>query len=173
MDQLIVFAAEYLIIVPAAVIAGLLAWRILKFRDWRFLAFVIIGGVISLALAKTSGLFISHVPPFAAGNFEPLIEQQIDNSFPSDHTLLAAFLAFATIVIKPKVGWALVIVAIITGLARMAAGVHYSWDVLASFVFALVGTITAAWLVGKVADFVNNKKSPPQEKTPPQTKNSP
>jgi undecaprenyl-diphosphatase len=147
MDQLTIYAAKYLIVVPVLAALAVLAWRLHKQRDWRFLALLIIGAIISLVLAKIGNHFISDPRPFVQGHFTPLVPHAPDNGFPSDHTLLAAFLAFAVMTVRRWWGWALVGVAILLGLARMNAGVHHSWDILGSFACALIGTAIAVWLL--------------------------
>lgn len=150
MDQAIIFTAEYALVIPVVVMGALLAWRVWKHKDYKYLAFVVLGGIISLALAKLSGQLISHQQPFITDGFEPLIHHEADNSFPSDHTLLAAYLAFAVMTKRQKIGLALLAVAILIGTCRHLAGVHHVVDIAASFGLALVGAVAAYWLTKKV-----------------------
>lgn len=160
MEQVIVIVAKYFIIIPVVVASGAILWRLYQYRDWKFLALVVIGGVMSLVLAKGAGLVISHPQPFVAGGFPPLIPHAPDNSFPSDHTLLAAFLAFAILKRYLKTGLSLVAVALLIGIARVFAGLHYPVDIIASFLFAGVGVFFTSWFV----DWVFRKYKTSKEK---------
>lgn len=149
-DQLIIFTAKYVIILPVIVVLALLAWQ-LRQKKWQFLAVVVIGGIISLVLAKIGGHFVTNPRPFAVNHFTPLIPHAADNGFPSDHTLLAASLAFAATWLKPKYAWPLILVAVGIGLSRVAAGVHHYWDIVGSLIFALIGTLIAVGIVKLVS----------------------
>lgn len=52
-----------------------------------------------------------------------------DWSWPSNHSLVAAALATACIIAVPRTAWFAVPAALLAGLARLAAGVHYLHDV--------------------------------------------
>lgn len=145
-DHLVIFTAKYVIVLPVIVVLVLLAWQ-LRQKKWQFLAVVVIGGIISLALAKIGGHFVTNPRPFVVGHFTPLIPHANDNGFPSDHTLLAAVLAFAATWLKPKYAWPLILVAVGIGLSRVAAGVHHYWDIIGSLIFALIGVLIAIGIV--------------------------
>lgn len=159
MNTLIVFAAEYLIFVPVLIVAALVAIEAFRHRNWRIVAFVVLAGIISLVLAKLSGQLYSHPQPFATGGFEPLVPHDVDNSFPSDHTLLAAVLALSAIKIQPKIGWPLLVIAVLVALGRVGASLHYPIDVITSFVLAFIGAAVAYVIVYKLAR-KNSTKSP-------------
>lgn len=111
----------------------------LKGRRREFAAMFLLGGIVSLLLAKL-GSHLYHDPrPFVQGHFTPLIGHSNDNGFPSDHTLLASFIGWLVLVYDRKWGIGLLLVAALIGAARMAAGVHHLSDIVGSFVFAGVG----------------------------------
>ncbi|HET8709397.1 MAG TPA: phosphatase PAP2 family protein [Candidatus Saccharimonadales bacterium] len=155
MHEIIILVAKYFLVLS---LIGILyvAYRIPSNEKLRFVLLVIAGGIISLVLAKIANHFIHDPRPFVQGHFTPLISHAPDNGFPSDHTLLAAFLGYAALLKSRKIGIALLIVALLVGLARMAAGVHHSWDILGSFIIAGIGCVIAYYLVrllpGKQAD---------------------
>jgi membrane-associated phospholipid phosphatase len=64
-------------------------------------------------------------PPLFAHSGDP-------NGFPSDHTLLASFLAFGVYRYSKKAGYALMVVAVLIGWARVAAHVHHAVDIIGS-----------------------------------------
>jgi membrane-associated phospholipid phosphatase len=60
------------------------------------------------------------------------------NSFPSRHTIAYASVAGSILVFNSTIGIALLLVAILTGIARVVLGYHWPSDILAGFI---LGTI--------------------------------
>lgn len=146
MDSLIIFGAKYLIVVPVLV-ALYLAYRLDKTERMRFILLVILGGILSFALAKVATHLVTSPRPFVADGVTPLVSSAHDNGFPSDHTLLAAFLAYACLLFSRKLGIALLVIAILVAASRVLAGVHHGIDVIGSFGVALIGTAIAYLIV--------------------------
>ena len=69
-----------------------------------------------------------------------LINHDIGQSFPSGHASFIFALAAAVLFYYPKISILFFIAAILTGLGRIIAGVHYPSDILAG---AVIGIITA------------------------------
>src|SRR5699024_2180650 len=67
-----------------------------------------------------------------------------DWSWPSNHSLVAAAFATACILAVPRTAWLAVPVALLSGLARLAAGVHYLHDVASGLA---LGTAVVALVV--------------------------
>ena len=67
-----------------------------------------------------------------------------DWSWPSNHSLVAAAFATACILAVPRTAWLAVPVALLSGLARLAAGVHYLHDVASGLA---LGTALVALVV--------------------------
>ena len=146
MNTITVVVASYFIAIPLSVLLYQL-FAMPKNERFRFAAIILIGGVLSLILAKIGHLLFQDPRPFIVGHFQPLIISSRDNGFPSDHTLLAAFIGFVMLERSRKVGIALLIVALAIGLARMHAGVHHSWDVLGSFIITGVSYVLTRFAV--------------------------
>ncbi|MBI2633250.1 MAG: phosphatase PAP2 family protein [Parcubacteria group bacterium] len=69
-----------------------------------------------------------------------LLETSPDPAFPSGHTTLAFALAFAVFwFFNKKIGVAFMIIALLIGVSRIIAGVHYPLDI--------IGGIALAWLI--------------------------
>ena len=115
----------------------------LKGRRREFAIIFVLGGVVSLLLAKLGSHLYTDPRPFVQGHFTPLIGHTNDNGFPSDHTLLASFVGWLVLAYDRRWGWALLLVAALIGAARMAAGVHHLSDIIGSFVFAGLGWAAA------------------------------
>jgi undecaprenyl-diphosphatase len=146
MHEIIIVVAKYFLVLSLLGTAYIV-YKIPGRERLRFVLLIIIGGIISLALAKIASHFIHDPRPFVQGNFTPLIVHAPDNGFPSDHTLLTAFLGFAVLSKSRKVGSILLAIALLIGLSRMAAGVHHSWDILGSFIIGGIGCIIAYYIV--------------------------
>jgi len=71
----------------------------------------------------------------------PLIPHAADNGFPSDHALLAAFLAFTMFLYSRRASLLLLIIAVLIGWARVATHIHSPIDIVGSFVIAGLSVI--------------------------------
>lgn len=149
MHGIVTFVAKYFIILA---VLGALAvwWRLAGDQKKRFIVYAIVGAVFTIVLAKL-GSHLHHDPrPFVTGHFTPYFSHAPDNGFPSDHTLLASFLAFTVWHYRRRAGWWLLGIAVLIGLSRVIAGVHHMQDIIGSIVFALVGTWLAWWLMQRL-----------------------
>jgi undecaprenyl-diphosphatase len=110
----------------------------------------VLAGFIAAAVALALGLVLERVlsrpRPFVTLGIVPLFPHAADSSFPSDHTLVGVALVGPLLWRAPRLGLWLFLWAVIIGLARVAAGVHYPSDVAGSILLA--GVVDAfVWLV--------------------------
>jgi len=146
MHEIITLIAEYFIVL--SIIGTGLVWLKLTNEDKkRFIVLVIGGAIITLLLAKIGSKIFYNPRPFVVGHFTPYFQHGNDNGFPSDHTLLSSFLAFAALKYSKKTGYALLVIAILIGLSRVIAGVHHLIDIIGSILFALLGCTLAYYLI--------------------------
>lgn len=142
MHGIVTFFAKYFIVL--SVLGALAVWlRHGKRQKIRFILLAIFGGIITLILAKIGSHVYYDTRPFVAGHFTPYFSHGADNGFPSDHTLLASFLAFLSWQYSRKAGIVLLVIAVLIGLSRVIAGVHHLTDVIGSIIFALIGVLIA------------------------------
>lgn len=96
----------------------------------------ILAAAFSAVLALVLNVVIAHLydraRPFVHHAHHLLISHGRDASFPSDHTSVAFGIAFALLLHRRPVGWLALLVGVLIGVARVAVGVHYPTDVLAS-----------------------------------------
>lgn len=85
-------------------------------------------------------LFVQSLRPYAALDFVPFIDPVHEFSFPSGHTAVLTALAFVAWSIRPAVGAALLLGAVVVGIARVYAGVHWPIDIFGG---AVVGALSA------------------------------
>ncbi len=70
-------------------------------------------------------------------------------SFPSDHAAISFAMALAIIFYNKKLGWFLLVSAILVSFGRIFVGVHYPLDVLGGFVIAALTILFINWLMHK------------------------
>jgi undecaprenyl-diphosphatase len=102
-------------------------------------------------LAKLAGALHSNQQPFAElGEVNKLIEKAVDNSFPSDHSILV-FSVCVTFWLFKK-GWSFlwVLLAALVGVSRIWVGVHYPGDVIVGALLSILSAIFVYKVVPKL-----------------------
>lgn len=84
----------------------------------------------TIFIAKILRRKIKSKRPFEKLNITSLVEHKGGNSMPSNHSASAIVLALALTSIFPQYFIFFIILAIITGVVRIMAGLHYPIDVL-------------------------------------------
>lgn len=143
MHEIVIVIAKYFILL-SALGAAIVWFKVSAPEKKRFILLAVLGAIFSLALAKIGNKLYTDPRPFVVGHFTPYFAHSADNGFPSDHTLLASFIAFATWRFSKKAGYALLVVALLIGLSRVVAGVHHLVDIIGSVVFAFIGVWLAS-----------------------------
>lgn len=150
-DGFIVFLATYL---PYALALGFLFIVLAHAKEWRKRVALLGGAGISIIvsrgiLVELIRFFYEHPRPFAALQIEPVL-RTIDsplNSFPSGHA--AIFFALAAMLFyfdRRWSGWYFAL-ALINGFARIAAGVHWPYDIIAGAAVGIVSGIISYRLI--------------------------
>lgn len=147
MDTLIVIGARYVIIAVGllAVIATLLSQRTVRCN---IIKLTLLSFPIAFLLALIADHLYYDTRPFVVEHIEPLIPHEAGNGFPSDHTLYAMVAATTLFVYRRKLGIFLGILAILIGVSRVMADVHYPIDIVGSIMIAIVAT-GLAWIIIK------------------------
>jgi len=104
--------------------------------------------VVVLALIQVAAGLHSDPRPFAVDPaLRPYFAHPADNGFPSDHTALAATVAFLVMRYRTRLGAVLLTASIIGGAARVIAHVHHTQDIAAGVLLAAlaVAAATVAW----------------------------
>ncbi|HWO97842.1 MAG TPA: undecaprenyl-diphosphatase [Bacillus sp. (in: firmicutes)] len=143
-NPIMVFIAEYGVFLLAL-------WMILqwffskeKVRTRIILTGSLLAFFVSEVIGKVLGIFIAHPQPFATlPNVNQLISHEIDNSFPSDHTILFFSICMTLFLgSKSSKRVSYLVAAALVGFSRIWAGVHYPIDVLvAAFIGIFVSSI--------------------------------
>ncbi|WP_026695430.1 undecaprenyl-diphosphatase [Peribacillus kribbensis] len=142
LDGFMVFITKDALFIFALVL--LLMWFFGKEKFKYTVVFAGITGVIGLFINVVLGHIYYEPRPFVTHHVHLLIQHAKDSSFPSDHTTGAFSLALAVLWRKHrKIGLAMLLLAILTGISRVYVGHHYPFDILASIVVSLF----ASWFV--------------------------
>ncbi|WP_144522657.1 undecaprenyl-diphosphatase [Bacillus pumilus] len=102
--------------------------------------------ILAELMGKIAGIFYSNQQPFAEmSHVNLLIQKEVNNSFPSDHTIFI----FSVCLIfwlfhKRHVYW--LIIACAVGFSRIWVGVHYPFDVLAGAVITCLIAVAVVYL---------------------------
>ena len=150
MDTLIIIGGEYLIV--AVSLIGVAALFLSKGKVWtRTIKLAILSFPIAFLAAWVAGHFYYDTRPFVVENVQPIIHHQIDNGFPSDHTLYAMVTAAVVFAYHRRIGLFLGILGILIGIARVAARVHHPVDIIGGIAIAIAAT-GIAWLILRRVD---------------------
>lgn len=141
------FGAKYLILVVAlaSAVFTLLSQRMVRNN---ILKLAVLSFPIAFLVALIASHFYYDTRPFVAENVEPLIPHAADNGFPSDHTLYAMVAAAIVFAYNRTIGILLVILAILVGVSRVMARVHYPVDIVGSMATAVAAT-SVGWIILK------------------------
>jgi membrane-associated phospholipid phosphatase len=105
---------------------------------------IVVLGVLAYLLSRVLTSIIIDPRPYIVAHTRPLIPLAHDNGFPSDHVLLAAFLAASLWWINRRLLPAFVGGMLLVLLGRLGVGAHHTLDVLGSI--AIVGVAACVTL---------------------------
>ncbi|WP_026676264.1 undecaprenyl-diphosphatase [Fictibacillus gelatini] len=145
-----VFLAENMLYV---LILGMIVYWFTRREKNRLMVFnAAAAAVIAEASGKMAGLIYSHNQPFASlPHVNKLIEHAVDNSFPSDHSILFFSICASFWLMRRKEGWVWLILAICVAISRVWVGVHYPVDVLAGAFIGITSALFVYWIVPKLS----------------------
>ncbi|MEK3887327.1 undecaprenyl-diphosphatase [Bacillus sp. FSL K6-3431] len=141
LNSTMVFIAEYLVFFLA--LAVLIFWFTRRHENRIMIICASITFFSAVIVGKLAGKIHSNNQPFAElSNVNQLIGHAVDNSFPSDHTILFFSFCMTIFLFKRKAGLLWIGLAILVGFSRIWVGVHYPGDVivgaLISIMFAVI-----------------------------------
>jgi len=159
LDWVIVFLSQYL---PYLLVAGLLlaftrvsarasdsvsssvsAWRV----RIELAARVALGVILARGiLTEIFRFFYDRPRPYEALSFEPLLTNG-SGSFPSGHMALLFAIGTALFFTNRRWGIWFLALSFLTGLARIAAGVHWPTDILGGALFGILAAFLIRYLV--------------------------
>ena len=143
-DGIVTFFAVYFIYI---VIISALLFSFFYRKSWRQLFLVCFSGGIAWLLTKFVAKILFHtMRPFVIFPQVQSLFAETGYAFPSGHTTVAVAIAFALYFINKKVGYVFMFFALLIGLTRIIAGVHFPIDILGGFVLGAL----VAYFVKKI-----------------------
>lgn len=144
-DKLIVFFAVYFIYVVIALAFLFLIFyhKILPSQNpfkefinkWREFILLCFSGGFAWFFTKFIAKFFFHTfRPFVIFPQVHSLFAETGYAFPSGHTTTAAAIAFAIFFTNKKAGYVFIFFALLIGMTRIAAGVHFPIDILGGFI---------------------------------------
>lgn len=118
---------------------------------------LIIGEILGNQILKN--LFERPRPYTVNPDANVIIEKLSSFSFPSGHSRCAVECAVVIFANNKKWGIAAIVLAVLTCVSRMYLYMHYPTDVLAGAVLGVIDGLLAIFIVKKVGEYINNKRS--------------
>ena len=147
-DFIMTTGAEY-VIFAMAIVSVLL---FLKGSEKDKKAFFLILGsfIVGFVLLKLLHIFIYEPRPYMTFPIDPLINLGIDESFPSDHSLVSSIMTFSYYFYRARFAFLMGVGSLWIGFSRIFSGVHYPFDILGGFILGLLAVSLAWYLKGKI-----------------------
>lgn len=111
--------------------------------------------IMATVLGRLAGLLHYNEQPFhVLEGANQLVAHAIDNSFPSDHTMLFFAVCSSFFLYRAAGRYVWMLLALAVGTSRIVVGVHYPFDVLIGALCGMVGALSFYLLVqrGRVFD---------------------
>ncbi len=130
MNQIIIFCASDLIFISTFYAFVYILWKHERKHHIRHIALIFGSAVLAWVVTHFLKEIIAHPRPEGVAL---LIPGDV-YSFPSGHATFMSALAFSMYGFDKKAGKIIFVLAIITGIARVLAGVHFWYDIAFGFV---------------------------------------
>ncbi|EJW16370.1 undecaprenyl-diphosphatase [Paenibacillus alvei] len=140
----VVFIAEYTLYMLAACM--LLFWFTRTTSNRMMVLQAGFAFILAEIIGKAVSMLHSHHQPFAVlPQVSKLINHAIDNSFPSDHTILFFSVCVSFWLMRKRAGWVWLVLAGCVAISRVWVGVHYPVDIAAGAVIGIVSALIVYW----------------------------
>lgn len=101
---------------------------------------------------KAAGSLHYNSQPFAElADVNQLVQKNVDNSFPSDHTILFFSFCLSFWLFKKRAGIAWLLLAFCVGVSRIWVGVHYPADVIVGALISIGSALTVYLVVPRLS----------------------
>jgi membrane-associated phospholipid phosphatase len=111
-------------------------WKALK-QKWKEIVLAFFSGISAWVLAQIlKVIFHTSRPILSLGNVVPLLNKD-SHAFPSGHATFFMALAFAIYLSHKKAGYLFIFFALLIGIARIMAGVHFPADILGGYILGI------------------------------------
>lgn len=135
MNLIIIFFAKYFIFIIAVAVGLYLLSFYGHTKHFYKKAFIVFASALSAwVVAHVLKEIIKHPRP----DETLALIQDGTYSFPSGHTAFLATLGMAMFYTNKKVGYTILVTALVVGFARVFAGVHFWYDILGGFILGIL-----------------------------------
>jgi len=145
LDILGLICAEYLIFAIPLIIVLIYFFSKNRKKTLSIILKIVLALTLVYALTYLISIIVARPRPFVNNNeiyqLTKLFAKPTDFSFPSYHTATVFVFAFVVLLDWKKFGIILLIPALIVGLARIFAGIHYPIDILGGILTAFIGVV--------------------------------
>jgi membrane-associated phospholipid phosphatase len=118
-------------------------------QKWKEIVLVFFSGSIAWVIATVlKYIFHTSRPNVLLSDVYPLISKT-DFSFPSGHATSFMALGVAIFLTHKKAGYVFMLLALLIGLARIVAGVHFPVDILGGFVLGVLVAFAVKFFYSK------------------------
>ncbi|GIN84944.1 undecaprenyl-diphosphatase [Heyndrickxia sporothermodurans] len=149
LNPIVIFFAEYMLYFLC--LALVIHWFTRKQNNRMMVIQAVIATVIAEVLGKIAGQFYSHNQPFAVlPHVNKLVEHAVDNSFPSDHSIVFFSICISIWLVRKKEWWLWIPLAICVAISRVWVGVHYPVDIATGALIGILSSLFVYWLVPKL-----------------------
>jgi undecaprenyl-diphosphatase len=146
LNTFFIFMAEYMVFVLAFI--ALVFWFTRREENRMMIISATISFILAEMIGKIAGKLHSNNQPFAElSNVNKLIEKAVDNSFPSDHTILFFAFCMTFFIYQKRWRYIWIVLALIGGVSRIWVGVHYPADVIAGAVISIFSAFIASFII--------------------------
>ncbi|MEN1939225.1 undecaprenyl-diphosphatase [Paenibacillus sp. 102] len=150
LNSTMIFLAEYMVYFLGLII---IAYWFTRSRKNRMMIIQAMAAFVTAEIiGKLAGKFHLNYQPFAVlPDVNKLVDHAVDNSFPSDHTILFFSICFSFWLVRKKTGWLWLVLAFCVAISRIWVGVHYPFDVVTGALLGSISALFSYWLTPKFA----------------------
>ncbi|HDR7567902.1 undecaprenyl-diphosphatase [Bacillus mycoides] len=149
LNSTMVFLAEYMVYFLGLIIIAY--WFTQSKKNKMMIIQAIVAFVIAEIIGKLAGNLHLNYQPFAVlPNVNKLVDHAVDNSFPSDHTILFFSICFSFWLVRKKSRWLWLVLAFCVAISRIWVGVHYPFDVITGALIGIISALFSYWLTPKI-----------------------
>ncbi|QIW19407.1 undecaprenyl-diphosphatase [Bacillus thuringiensis] len=149
LNSTMVFLAEYMVYFLGLIIIAY--WFTQSRQNKMVIIQAMIAFITAEIIGKLAGKLHLNYQPFAVlPNVNKLIDHAVDNSFPSDHTILFFSICFSFWLVHKKARWLWLILAFCVAISRIWVGVHYPFDVLTGALIGIISALFSYWLTPQI-----------------------
>lgn len=147
LDSVGIFLAEYLTFAIGAFVVIYALWRhhTKAGKPWNFLSVAVIAAGLARSVKVIFHYFRFRARPDASLGIEPLVGSFDAAAFPSGHASVVFALAMVMFFYNHKLGWVLLVLATLVGLARIYVGVHFPLDIIAGAGVGILSAFVVEW----------------------------